>query len=115
MDVTTFPLSFSCHLIFSLIAGCFSLLQCLRLPRPYQLVLTIAIPASLLIYLGRLMEHLGQTGAADFFNGKPWFHTIGALEAVLLLGALALSILAKVRRKKDGQDDADDQPKEDAA
>ena len=78
-------------------------------------MLTIAIPASLLIYLGRLMEHLGQTGAADFFNGKPWFHTIGALEAVLLLGALALSILAKVRRKKDGQDEADDQPKEDAA
>ena len=63
-------------------------------------LLTIAIPASLLIYLGRLMEHLGQTGAADFFNGKPWFHTIGALEAVLLLGALALSILAKVRRKR---------------
>ena len=115
MDVTTFPLSFSCHLIFSLVAGCFSLLQYLRLRRPYQLVLTIAIPASLLIYLGRLMEHLGQTGAADFFNGKPWFHTIGALEAVLLLGALALSILAKVRRKKDGQDDADGQPKEDAA
>ena len=115
MDVTTFPLSFSCHLIFSLIAGCFFLLQYLRLRRPYQLVLTIAIPASLLIYLGRLMEHLGQTGAADFFNGKPWFHTIGALEAVLLLGALVLSILAKVRRKKDGQDDADDQPKEDAA
>ena len=108
MDVTTFPLSFSCHLIFSLVAGCFFLLQYLRLRRPYQLVLTIAIPASLLIYLG-------QTGAADFFNGKPWFHTIGALEAVLLLGALALSILAKVRRKKDGQDDADDQPKEDAA
>ena len=119
MDVTTFPLSFSCHLIFSLIAGCFFLLQYLRQPYINSSIiiqlLTIAIPASLLIYLGRLMEHLGQTGVADFFNGKPWFHTIGALEAVLLLGALALSILAKVRRKKNGQDDADDQPKEDAA
>ena len=115
MDASTFPISLTYHLVFALIAGIFFLVQFIRLRRPYQLVLTIAIPASLLIYLGRLMEHLGQTGAADFFNGKPWFHTIGALEAVLLLGALALSILAKVRRKKDGQDDADGQPKEDAA
>ena len=44
-----------------------------------------------------------------------WGDRLLTLAAALLLGALALSILAKVRRKKDGQDDADGQPKEDAA
>ena len=49
-------------------------------------------------------------------NNQTILRALGlVLAAALLLGALALSILAKVRRKKDGQDDADDQPKEDAA
>ena len=95
MDVTTFPLSFSCHLIFSLVAGCFFLLQYLRLRRPYQLLLAIGILASLLIHVG------------DPHN-KVWFNTIGLFELVILVGAVVLSVAARVKAKKAAKDTPED-------
>ncbi|MGN1403609.1 MAG: hypothetical protein ACI4XB_04725 [Ruminococcus sp.] len=87
MDASTFPISFTYHLIFCIVAGVFFLIQFIRLRRPYQLILTIAIPASLLIYVG------------DPSN-KTWFHTVGMFEVVLLLGAVVLSIVGRARSKK---------------
>lgn len=79
MDASTFPISFTYHLIFCLIAGAFFVVQFIRLRRPYQLLLAVGIVASLLIYVGG--EH-----------NKVWFHTVGIFELVLLLGAIVLSI-----------------------
>lgn len=87
MDASTFPISFTYHLIFCIVAGLFFLIQFIRLRRPYQLILAVAIPASLLIYVG------------DPSN-KTWFHTVGMFEVVLLLGAVVFSIVERARTKK---------------
>lgn len=87
MDASTFPISFTYHLIFCIVAGVFFLIQFIRLRRPYQLILAVAIPASLLIYVG------------DPSN-KTWFHTVGIFEVILLLGAVVLSIFDRVKSKK---------------
>lgn len=101
MDVSTFPISFSYHLIFCLVAGGFFLMRFIRYRHPYQLLLTIAIPASLLIYLGTLAENMHMSDAmVTLFSGKGWFHTIGVFELVLLIGALILSVIDRVRNKK---------------
>ena len=87
MDASTFPISFTYHLIFCLIAGAFYVVQFIRLRRPYQLLLAVGIVASLLIYVGG--EH-----------NKVWFHTVGIFELVLLLGAIVLSIIARKKEKQ---------------
>lgn len=87
MDASTFPISFTYHLIFCIVAGVFFLIQFIRLRRPYQLILAVAIPASLLIYVG------------DPSN-KTWFHTVGMFEVVLLLGTVVFSIVERARTKK---------------
>ena len=76
MDASTFPISFTYHLIFCLIAGAFFVVQFIRLRRPYQLLLAVGIVASLLIY------------------------TVGIFELVLLLGAIVLSIIARKKEKQ---------------
>ena len=65
MDASTFPISFTYHLIFCLIAGAFFVVQFIRLRRPYQLLLAVGIVASLLIYVGG--EHNLYTVDADEF------------------------------------------------
>ena len=82
MDASTFPISFTYHLIFCLIAGAFFVVQFIR-----QLLLAVGIVASLLIYVGG--EH-----------NKVWFHTVGIFELVLLLGAIVLSIIARKKEKQ---------------
>ena len=86
MDASTFPIPFKFHLIFCIVAAIFFLLQFIRLKRPYQLILTIAIPASLLIYVGDPSD-------------KSWFHMVGWAEAILLLGAMIVSMIARFRRR----------------
>lgn len=95
MDASTFPISFTYHLIFCIVAGVFFLAQFIRLRRPYQLILAIAILASLLIYVGDV-------------SNKTWFHTVGLFEVILLLGAVVLSIVDRVKNKKlEKQQDSD--------
>ncbi len=88
MDASTFPIPFPYHLIFCIIAGLFFLLQFIRLKRPYQLILSIAIFASLLIYIGEQ-------------DNRVWFQTVGAFEAVLLIGAIVLSVIGRRKEKKE--------------
>lgn len=87
MDANMFPMPFTYHLIFCLIAGLFFLVQFIRLRRPYQLLLAVGILASLLIYIG---------GSSN----KIWFHTIGVFEVVILVGAIVLSIISRIKEKK---------------
>ncbi len=89
MDASTFPVPFSYHLVFCIVAVIFFVIQFIRLKRPYQLVLAAAIAASLLIYVG------------DPHN-RTWFHIVGVIEVVLLLGAIVLSIIGRIRGRKAG-------------
>ncbi len=87
MDASTFPIPFPFHLIFCIIAGLFFLFQFIRLKRSYQLILAVTIPASLLIYVG------------DAAN-KTWFHTVGAFELIMLIGAIVLAVMDRARQRK---------------
>jgi hypothetical protein len=86
MDATTFPISFTWHLAFSILACVFFLIQYVRLKKSYQLLIAIAVPASLCIYIQPESSTL--------------FYTIGAFEVVLLLGALVFAFLERNNRKQ---------------
>lgn len=79
MDITVFPISMEKHIIFSVIASAFFLLQFGRTKRWYQLVMAFAIPASLVIYMNPANDML--------------FYGVGIGEGVLLLLALILNIV----------------------
>lgn len=86
MSAETFPISLPYHIVFCAVAFAFFLFQFIRLRRPHQLIFAIAIPASLLIYIR----------PAD----SDWFYGVGLFEAVLILGAIVLSIIDGFRRRK---------------
>ena len=96
MDATTFPISFSYHLIFCIAAGAFFLFQFFRLRRPYQLILGVGIPCSLLIYINSTSQTL--------------FHAVGLFECILLIGAIVLSVIHRIqiKRKKMAESDKAD-------
>ena len=79
MDITVFPISMEKHIVFCIVAALFFLVQFVRAKRWYQLVMAIAIPATLLIYINP--EH------------NALFYGVGIGEAVLLLLALILNIV----------------------
>lgn len=100
-DVSLFPISFTKHMVFTCIATVFFVLQFLRTKRWYQLVLAVAVPISLLIY------------AAP--ENTVLFYTVGILEAVLLCGALALSIVqSRLEKKKESAKDGKASAEEEA-
>lgn len=86
MDATTFPLTFSYHLVFCIIAAIFFLFQFAHTRKVYELLLAIAIPSSLLIYLDRSNDTL--------------FHAVGLLVLVLLVVAFVLAIIGNIKNKK---------------
>ena len=86
MDPNQFPITQDKHLIFCIIATLLFLLQFIRTKHLYQLVMAIAIPASLLIYVKP--------------DNQAWYYGVGILEAVLLLLALILNIVQSVKASK---------------
>ncbi len=86
MEPTMFPISQDKHLIFCILATLLFLLQFVRTKRWYQLVMAIAIPASLLIYVQP--------------ENKTIYYGVGILEVVLLLLALILNIIQSAKTAK---------------
>ncbi len=78
MNTNTFPLSFTQHLIFVIVAVIFLVLQFIRQRYWYQPVVIAAMAASLLSYVN------DSTG---------WYYSVGVLELVLMLAAAVLYIL----------------------
>ncbi len=78
MNMNTFPLSFTQHLIFVIIAVIFLALQFVRQKYWYQPVVMVAMAGSLLIYVR---------------DGMGWYYSVGVLELVLMLAAAVLYIL----------------------
>ena len=65
MDATTFPLPLAYHIVLCVLGCVFFLAQFIRLKKPYQLMMAIAMPASLLIYIQPESRTLFYT----IFNG----------------------------------------------
>ena len=86
MEKTLFPITMDKHIIFCAVAAVFFLLQFIRTKRIYQLILAIAIPLSLLIYIAPENEML--------------FYGVGIGEAVLLVLAFILNLVQNARDKK---------------
>lgn len=84
MNNNIFPLPFTAHLIFSCVAFLFFIFQYIRVKHKYQLIMAIAVPATLLLYVN---------------SGKTWFYIIGLAELVLLLAALVTAIIEKRKEK----------------
>lgn len=76
--MNTFPLSFTQHLVFVIIAVIFLALQFVRQKYWYQPVVMAAMAGSLLIYVR---------------DGMVWYYSVGVLELVLMLAAAVLYIL----------------------
>lgn len=93
MDATTFPISLTWHLVFSVLACVFFLVQYVRTKKSFQLLLAIGIPASLCIYIQPENSSL--------------FYAVGSFEAVLLIGAVVFAFIERSHRK---QEIADTQP-----
>lgn len=91
MESTLFPISADKHIIFCIIATILFLLQFIRTKRWYQLLMAIAVPCSLLIYINPENEYV--------------YYGIGVMEGVMLLAALVLNIvqsrkIAKAEKQK---------------
>lgn len=86
MESTLFPVSADKHIIFCIIATILFLLQFVRTKRWYQLLMAIAVPCSLLIYINPENEYI--------------YYGIGVMEGVMLLAALVLNIVQSYRIAK---------------
>lgn len=93
MDATTFPISLTWHLVFSVLACVFFLVQYVRTKKSFQLLMAIGIPASLCIYIQPENSSL--------------FYAVGSFEAVLLIGAVVFAFVERSHRK---QEIADTEP-----
>ena len=90
MDATTFPLPLAYHIVLCVLGCVFFLAQFIRLKKPYQLMMAIAMPASLLIYIQP--------------ESRTLFYTIGLLVALDLL-ALVISLIQRFRHPQEKKSD----------
>ena len=87
MDATTFPLPLAYHIVLCVLGCVFFLAQFIRLKKPSQLMMAIAMPASLLIYIQP--------------ESRTLFYTIGLLVALDLLLALVISLIQRFRHPQE--------------
>lgn len=87
-----FPFPFKMHLIFACLAAVFFAYRFFTQKQPFQLIMAVAIPASLLIWLS---------------ESKTLFYAVGIAEAVLILAAIVTSFIFKSKDIADDNDDAD--------
>ncbi len=87
MDATTFPIPFGWHVTFCILACVFFLIQYVRQKKSYQLLLAVAIPASLCIYIQPTNDSV--------------FYMVGTFELVVLLGAVVFAIVESRHRKEE--------------
>lgn len=105
MESTLFPISADKHIIFCIIATVLFLLQFIRTKRWYQLLMAIAVPCSLLIYINPENAYV--------------YYGVGVMEGIALLAALVLNIVqsrkiakAEKQAKAEGEPQAEDTPAE---
>ena len=92
-----FPLPFTAHLVFSCIAFLFFIIQFARVKHKHQLIMAVAVPATLLLYVN---------------SNKTWFYIIGFGELILLIAALITAIIEKRKEKALAAEQTVENPKE---
>ncbi|MDO4155660.1 MAG: hypothetical protein Q4D37_02635 [Oscillospiraceae bacterium] len=90
MDATTFPLPLPYHVVLCVLGCVFFFAQFIRLKKPYQLMMAIAMPASLLIYIQP--------------ENKILFYVVGLLIGLDMLLAVIISIVLRIRSPKKEQE-----------
>ena len=90
MDNNIFPLPFNIHLAFVCIAFILFIFQFSRKKRTYQMIMAVAVCASLLLYLN---------------SGITWHYCIGVCELVLFITAIVSVILDKRKAKAEKADE----------
>lgn len=81
-----YPVGGTRHIVFCIIATLFFLAQFLRTRHWYQLILAVAVPCSMLVYIAPENDTL--------------YYGVGILEAVLLAAALVTAIVQGKREAK---------------
>ncbi|MGN1480815.1 hypothetical protein [Porcipelethomonas sp.] len=100
MNNNIFPLPFSLHLIFVILAFALFIVQYVRVRRLYQIIIAVAVSASMLIYAG---------------SSKAWITVVGIIEAVLLAAALVSSIADSRKAKKSAAENSTVQSENESA
>lgn len=85
-----FPFPFSLHLIFCIVGLIFFIYRFATDKKPFQLIMAVAIPFSLTLWIS---------------SSRTWFYIVGAIELVLILAAFAASIV--FRNKNKSADDSE--------
>ena len=80
---TLFPFPMGMYVVFCIVATAFFIFRFVKEKAPYQIIMAVAIPLSLLI---------------GYSNSKTLFYIMGVVEAVLIISAFVSSIVCK--RKK---------------
>ena len=75
-----FPFPFGLHIVFTVIAVIFMVYRFVKEKCPYQIIMAVAIPISLIIWVS---------------ENKTLFYAIGIIELVLILAAIFTSIFIK--------------------
>ena len=75
-----FPFPFGMHITFAVIGLLFFIYRFITDKKPYQLIFAFAIPFSLTLWLS---------------DSRAWFYTLGAVEAVLVIGAFITTFIFK--------------------
>ena len=93
-DPSLFPFPFNMHLIFVCIGTIFFVYRFLTQKRPFQLIMAIALPLSLLLHLS---------------ESKILFYGIAIAEAVLILAAAVTSMIFKAPYdEEDAEEESED-------
>ena len=75
---TLFPFPMGMYVVFCIIATAFFIFRFVKEKAPYQIIMAVAMPFSLLI---------------GFSDGKTLFYLVGIVEALLLIAAFVSSIV----------------------
>ncbi|MBE6862487.1 MAG: hypothetical protein E7497_06280 [Ruminococcus sp.] len=101
MQPTLFPFPFEAHIVFAILALVFFVFQFTREKKPYQLIMAIAVPFSLVLWLS---------------ESQTLFYAVGIIEAVLLFAALITSIIFRDKSsdKENAEKNTDNSAESDA-
>lgn len=80
---TLFPFPMGLYVVFCIIATAFFVFRFVKEKQPYQIIMAVAIPLSLLI---------------GYSNGKTLFYIMGIVEAVLLLSAFVSALICSKKK-----------------
>lgn len=97
---TLFPYPLKYHAIFSVLALVFFMWRFVREKRPYQLIMAVAIPLSLVIWVS---------------ESRTLFYAVGAIEVVLIIAALVTAIIFKPQEEAAASEKTDENESDETA